>query len=131
MTYKFGHRSTSRLNTTNVKLQNICNVAIKIYDFSVVEGYRSNKRQDKLFKEGRSQLKGGQSKHNRFPSDAIDIAPYPIDWNDRERFYYLAGIMKAIAHQQGVKIRWGGDWDSDNDFNDNNFDDLPHFELAD
>jgi len=25
------------------------------------------------------------------PSDAVDVAPYPIDWNDKERFYYFAG----------------------------------------
>jgi peptidoglycan L-alanyl-D-glutamate endopeptidase CwlK len=27
-------------------------------------------------------------------------------------------------------IRWGGDWDSDDIFDDQNFDDLPHFELV-
>ena len=28
----------------------------------------------------------------------------------------------------GIKIRWGGDWDSDTQVNDNKFDDLVHFE---
>ena len=31
----------------------------------------------------------------------------------------------------GVRLRWGGDWDSDLEVDDNDFDDLPHFELVD
>jgi peptidoglycan L-alanyl-D-glutamate endopeptidase CwlK len=31
----------------------------------------------------------------------------------------------------GIKIRWGGDWDSDGDINDNRFDDLVHVEIKD
>jgi hypothetical protein len=65
------------------------------------------------------------------PSRAVDVAPYPIDWNDFKRFYHFAGIVRAVAHQRGVKIRWGGDWDSDFDFKDERFLDLPHFELVD
>jgi peptidoglycan L-alanyl-D-glutamate endopeptidase CwlK len=69
------------------------------------------------------------SKHNSKPSLAVDIAPYPIDWADDERFYFLAGIIKAASHQVGVKVRWGGDWDSDDDFHDQTFMDLGHFEI--
>lgn len=29
----------------------------------------------------------------------------------------------------GVTLRWGGDWDSDTEVNDNSFDDLVHFEI--
>ncbi len=61
---------------------------------------------------------------------AVDIAPYPIDWKDHKRFYYLAGIVKGVASQMGIKVRWGGDWDSDNDLNDQSFMDLGHFEIV-
>lgn len=64
------------------------------------------------------------------PSNAVDIAPYPIDWNDRERFTYLAGHVKMAAHMLGIKVTWGGDWNNNNEVKDNNFDDLPHFELT-
>ena len=64
------------------------------------------------------------------PSLAIDAAPSPIDWNDRERFFYFAGVVKGVAEEMGIKIRWGGDWDGDNDFDDQTFDDLVHFELV-
>jgi peptidoglycan L-alanyl-D-glutamate endopeptidase CwlK len=54
----------------------------------------------------------------------------PLDWKDMKRFYYLAGIVKAVALARKVKIRWGGDWDGDHDFKDQTFNDLVHFELA-
>jgi peptidoglycan L-alanyl-D-glutamate endopeptidase CwlK len=66
---------------------------------------------------------------------AVDVMPYPINWNDITRIYYFAGFVKAIAevlYAQGHithKVIWGGDWNNDMRFNDNNFDDLPHFEL--
>jgi hypothetical protein len=94
-----------------------------------LEGYRGEQSQNKAFTEGRSKLKFPNSKHNSLPSNAIDIAPFPIDWKNRERFCYLAGIVKGIAHSKGIKIRWGGDWDNDGETTDNKFDDLPHFEL--
>ena len=70
-------------------------------------------------------------KHNQKPSLAIDVSPYPINWRDTKRFYYFAGVVKAAAYSLGLNIRWGGDWDSDNDFNDQTFMDLVHFELID
>ena len=42
---------------------------------------------------------------------------------------YFAGFVKGIALMLGIPIRWGGDWNGNNDLKDNNFDDLPHFEL--
>ena len=62
-------------------------------------------------------------------SRAIDITPFPLDWNDTKRFYHFAGLVQGIALGLQIKIRWGGDWDCDNDFKDNLFNDLPHFEL--
>ena len=74
-------------------------------------------------------MKFPDGNHNKKPSKAIDVAPYPIDWDDRERMTYFAGYVKGIAMMLGIPIRWGGDWNSNNDLKDNNFDDLPHFEL--
>ena len=47
------------------------------------------------------------SKHNKLPSKAVDVAPYPIDWNDPDRFYHFAGYVRGIAEGMGIKIRWG------------------------
>jgi peptidoglycan L-alanyl-D-glutamate endopeptidase CwlK len=60
---------------------------------------------------------------------AVDAAPCPINWQKREPFVFFAGIVIGIAAEQGVKLRWGGDWDSDRDLKDQIFFDLPHFEI--
>ena len=36
--------------------------------------------------------------------------------------------MLGVAAAEGIKIRWGGDWDRDNDLADQSFNDLVHFE---
>ena len=69
------------------------------------------------------------SKHNQEPSLAVDVAPWPIDWNDSHRFYHFAGFVLGIAAALNIRLRWGGDWDSDFDLRDQTFFDLPHFEL--
>jgi len=38
-------------------------------------------------------------------------------------------MLRGIAHQMGVKVIWGGDWNGDGETKDNNFDDLVHIEL--
>jgi hypothetical protein len=112
-------------------LQLLFSEVIKEFDCTILEGHRGESRQNEMYRTGRSKAKYGESLHNINPSSAIDVAPYPIDWNDRERFTYFAGYVKGKAAALGIKIRWGGDWDGDWQVRDNNFDDLPHFELVD
>ena len=126
----FGTSSREKLDTCDEKLQAICELIIEHYDFTVLEGHRSGERQDELFRQGKSKLKAGQSKHNSLPSKAVDLAPYKIDWNDMNRFFLLAGMMFQAAHDMGIKIRWGMDWDRDWDHKDQSFFDAPHFELV-
>jgi len=133
--YKFGNRSKTNLAECNIDLQKIANEAIKLIDFTVYEGRRGEKEQNKYYHAGKSQLKYPDSKHNKQPSMAFDCAPYPIDWSEKRRFYFLAGVIKGVALRLLAEgkithtLRWGGDWDMDGDFNDQTFDDLPHFEL--
>ena len=126
---KFGKRSRERLNTCNKKLQKVFNEVIKYVDCSVLEGHRSKNRQNKLFEENKTKVKYPNGRHNSYPSNAVDVTPYPVDWKDLDRMNYFAGIVKGIAHMKGIPIRWGGDWNDNTDLKDNNFDDLPHFEL--
>ena len=123
----FGHRSEENLKTIHLHLQLLLREAIKLMDFTVIEGHRSPERQAQLLTEKKTKVE--RSKHNESPSLAVDIAPWPIDWEDTKRFYYLAGIIRTLASEHGIPTRWGGDWDSDSDFADNVFNDLPHFEL--
>ena len=78
---------------------------------------------------GNSKVKFPNGKHNKSPSVAVDVAPYPIDWKDRDRFHYFGGYVLGIAAMMGLRIRWGGDWDMDTQTKDNKFDDLVHFEI--
>ncbi len=142
---EFGKKSLERLRTCHPDIQLICEEVILIYDFSVLEGSRTLERQNELFQEGKSKLDGihNKSKHQvsyQQPySMAVDIAPYPVKWEGNKakaRFYMLAGYMFATAeylYSLGTithKLRWGGDWDSDKNFEDQSFDDLPHMELV-
>jgi peptidoglycan L-alanyl-D-glutamate endopeptidase CwlK len=138
----FGERSKERLDTTHQDIQVICKEVIQNFDFSVLEGSRSLAQQQEYFNTGRSKLDGikQKSKHQSYPSLAIDIAPYPIDFKNnskaKARFYLLAGYMfqaSEMLFKTGItthNLRWGGDWDADKDFHDQSFDDLPHFELV-
>tara|TARA_R100000805_G_C3563277_1_gene71467 strand:+ start:221 stop:601 length:381 start_codon:yes stop_codon:yes gene_type:complete len=124
---KFGKRSKDRLKGVNPKLVNILNELIKIMDVTIIEGLRSKERQKELLAQGKSKTK--YSKH--LEGKAVDLAPYPIDWEDRERFHYMGGMLRGIAKQLNINVRWGGDWDNDGEIKDNSFDDLVHVELLD
>ena len=130
MGFKFGKRSYRNLSEAHPEIQRLFNEIIKHYDCSVIEGFRPEEEQNRAYHSGRSKLKFPQSKHNKTPSLAVDVVPYPIDWKDKERFYYFGGVVKGVAESLGIKIRWGGDWDSDNKFKDQSFNDWPHFELV-
>ena len=129
MSWKFGKRSRQNLSEAHPLLIELFNEVIKIRDCAVIEGYRPKEEQDRLYFAGMSKLKWPKSKHNATPSMAVDVVPFPVNWKDYHSFYHFAGIVKGVAHSMGLKIRWGGDWDMDNDFRDQNFHDLPHFEL--
>ena len=122
---RFGKRSKERLKGVNAKLVNVLNQLIKIMDVTIIEGLRTESRQNELVAQGKSKTK--YSKH--LEGRAVDLAPYPIDWEDRERFHYMGGMVRGIGKQMGVNIRWGGDWDSDGEVKDNGFDDLVHVEI--
>lgn len=124
----FGRKSKERLYELDLELQEILQEAIKHFDFTILCGHRTEDQQNALYPKN-TKVKWPNSKHNAYPSLAVDVAPYPINWDDRERFTYLAGLIMGIAKMKGIEIRWGGDWDSDTELDDNNFDDLPHFEL--
>jgi hypothetical protein len=128
---KFGKRSKQRLQGVDSKLINVLNEVCKYFDVTVIEGLRSQERQNELVAQGKSKTKFGKHVQGK----AVDIAPYPIDWNARDDFHYLGGFVLGVASQMGINVRWGGDW-SDSSLSqnrrttkDNNFDDLVHFEL--
>lgn len=127
---KFGKRSRSNLSECHEDLQMLFEAVVETYDCSVIEGFRGKDEQDAAFHAGKSKLRFPESKHNQNPSLAVDVVPYPVDWNNTKQFYHFGGFVKAMAEMMGIEIRWGGDWDGDYSFKDQSFHDLPHFELV-
>lgn len=63
-------------------------------------------------------------------SHAVDLAPWPIDWNNLARFDRMAELVLAAAKQEGVDLRWGADWNQNGKPRERGETDSPHFELA-
>jgi len=126
----FGKRSERVLAECHRDLVRVARDVVQIFDCAAVEGHREKAKQDYYYQTGRSKVRWPNSAHNRSPSWAIHLVPYPIDWSDRDRFHYFAGYVMCIAQELGVALRWGGDWDRDQQTRDNRFDDLAHFELV-
>lgn len=131
MSYKFGTTSKRNRATLHPDLQSLVDKMIKHRDFSIAEGHRGPEVQNHYFATGRSKVKWPDSKHNTFPSDAMDLIPYPFkasDWNDRELWVDWSAWVVGFAAAEGIKLRSGYDWDMDHDHRDQNFMDGPHFE---
>jgi len=119
MSYKLGTRSLQNLSGVHPDLVAVVKLAITIteQDFTVIEGVRNINRQRELVKAGKSTTMN--SRH--ITGHAVDMVPWPVDWNDLERFEVVSEAMKAAAEELDIPIVWGGDWKS--------FYDAPHFEL--
>ena len=121
---KFSAKSEKNLMTCHVDIQLVFRKAIEVIDFSVLCGFRNEEEQNKLFNSEppRTHLKYPDSNHNAFPSDAIDVVPFPIDWGNISRFFQLNGVIMTMCKIYKVELSWGGDW--------RNFKDYPHYERA-
>lgn len=132
-TYSFGKSSLEKLNGVHPALQDLCFALLMYTDVSVIYGKRTEAQQQILVQQGLSKTMN--SKHLIQPdgfAHAVDVAPYPLDWDDSKRYYRLFGLMEALApyhFPKGAYLRWGGNWDCDDDLNDQSFMDLVHFEI--
>jgi len=126
----FSEKSLANLATCDPLLQRVFHEVVLNFDCTVLEGHRDEARQNKMVDEGKSQVRWPDGKHNTEPSLAVDVCPYPVVWDDRERQTLFAGYVLATAKAMGIDLRWGGDWDLDTEVRDNSFDDLVHFEIV-
>jgi len=136
----YSTRSATRLAECHADLQALFNEVIKHRDCSILCGARSKEDQDTAVAEGRSKAAWPTSNHNvdgakRVTSWAVDVSPYPVDWEDLERLADFATFTLETAAamladgRMTHAIRWGGDWDLDGDWKDERFLDMPHYEL--
>lgn len=132
--FRLSNRSRDRLIGVHVDLVCVVARAIELttQDFMVLEGVRTAARQRELYAQGRTEpgrivTWTLQSKH--IDGLAVDLVPYPIDWNTPSKFDAIANAMFAAAKELGVAIRWGADWDGDGLRRERGESDSPHFEL--
>ena len=140
----FSNISQQRLESCHQDLQILFGYVVQYYDCSIISGHRTPQEQYELYKKGRKQVNGiwtiedrwqvvtykdginKLSKHNTYPSIAVDVMPYPINWSDTEGIKHFAGIVKGVARtllsygQIEHEIEWGGDW---------KWEDMPHYQL--
>ena len=118
---EFGSKSKERLQSCDPQIQKVLEEAIKHYDFSVLEGHRTEEKQQEYFKSGASKVQFPNSKHNVSPSLAVDVVPYPIDWDNIHRFKELSEVIKKACKTVEVdNLHWGFDlWQWD----------MPHWEI--
>lgn len=124
-----GPDSETKLLTCHNQIQVVVRRVIQTIDFKVIWGHRNEEQQNQVFNNGFSTKPWPMSKHNSFPSMAIDIAPWPIDWHNIERFALLGGYMLATAEGLNIKLRPGFDWDMDWDITDQTFMDWGHYKV--
>ena len=130
----WGNKSRTVYAELDPRLQLVCDrVLLEVADISLIAGHRGEAAQNFAFANGNSKLRWPNGKHNKLPSMAVDFQPYPMP-TERAKIWaglaYIAGNMVAIAQQEGITLRWGGDWDSDGDLTDQTFNDLYHVEIV-
>jgi len=143
----FGAESRANYAELERDLQRICDIAIKGWDCKIIDGGRTMAEQIKNVAKGVSQTLASKHLLNKDgKSEAMDIMPFPFDWDKIERglraikqaehgmeiaeVYMFVGYIQGIAAALGIPLRSGADWDSDRQFEDHKFVDLPHHELV-
>lgn len=160
MSITLGARSVARLEGVHPDLVRVVRRAAQMAtaeeDFTILEGVRADEQAFVNFGKGRTAaeckaagcppaharpaerkvtfLKNPLNTKHRKQADgfghAVDTAPYPIDWNNHARFDRNAKLMFRAAAAEGVRIRWGKDWDQDGIAGEKGETDGPHFELV-
>lgn len=131
----WGENSQAEYDTLDARLQKVMDrILQEVADISLLKGHRGQKEQNEAFygDPQRSKLPWPKGKHNRNPSIAVDFQPYPRPESTgklKTSLAYIAGAAVQIGRQEGLVIRWGGDWDRDGSLIDQNFDDLFHLEI--
>ena len=135
MPNKFSKKSLAALESAHHDLQTLFTVVLEKFDCSILEGHRDEQKQNAMVAQGKSQLKFPHSKHNKSPSLAVDVAPYPYP-TETDDFLFFAGYVLGVADSlydcglMTYRVRSGADWDDDRRVSDTGFLDAVHFEIV-
>ena len=98
--------SRRNLKTLDVELVHCCNLVADVMNISITSGYRGELEQTAYFERG-TGVEWPTSKHNDLPSQAVDVNPYPINYEDTNRYCEMIGMFLMAACEHGYKIRSG------------------------
>lgn len=132
--FTLGKTSLARLKGVDETLVNVVKRAIELseVDFTVLEGVRTLQRQTELYNQGRTtpgKIVTWTMKSKHIDGKAVDLVPYPLDWNDLAKFDKIKDAMFKAAKEQDVNLRWGADWNSNGEYREKGETDSPHFEI--
>ena len=96
----FSKKSLENLESCTNNLQMIARDAIERINFAVICGHRGKQGQELSFQDGKSKLHYPKSKHNFFPSRAMDLVPYwskipHIRWGEKSDYALLCTEEKT------------------------------------
>lgn len=133
--FVLGKTSLARLIGVDETLVNVVKRAIEIseVDFTVLEGVRTLARQRELYAQGRTapgKIVTWTMNSKHIEGKAVDLVPYPMDWNDLSKFDKIKDAVFKAAAEQGVKVRWGADWNGNGKPREKGEYDSPHFEIS-
>jgi peptidoglycan LD-endopeptidase CwlK len=118
--------SLNKLKTADKRLITLAMAVDSVYPIQVICGHRNEADQNEACKNGKSEKKWPDSKHNKKPALAIDCVPDPdrnpatLDWNDDKAFEAMCLVFEQVADDLEIKIRLGRDF---------SFVDKPHIEI--
>ena len=142
--YKLSERSLNSLKGVNPNLVKVVERAIELteQDFLVLEGVRSKEQCYINYGKGRTaaqcSAKGVPTKYaqpslskvtwlnnplasKHVTGNAVDLVPYPVTWDNLNKFKLINEAMQKAAQELGVSLDWGGLWKNK---------DYPHWELS-
>ena len=152
MAFNLSQKSLDKMNGVDERLQRVVKRAIQLtkQDFMVLEGVRTKEQCMINYGKGRTiaqcVAKGVPAQYanpnaakvtwlndpfasKHVSGKAVDLVPYPVDWNDLKKFDAIAQAMLQAAKELNVPIRWGADWDNDGKPRERGESDSPHFEI--
>lgn len=132
MGYRWSRKSAERLADCHPALIALMDAAIESspVDMTILCGHRTEVEQTAAFNKGASKVEWPNSRHNRVPALAVDVAPYidgRLSW-DWPHYYPMAKHIKSTWNglpfeiTDGWRLEWGGDWRS--------FKDGPHWQIV-
>ena len=152
MAFNLSQKSLDKMNGVDERLQRVVKRAIQLskQDFMVLEGVRT--RQQCMINYGKGRTiaqcvaKGVPAQYanpnaakvtwlndpfasKHVTGKAVDLVPYPVDWNDLKKFDVIAQAMLQASKELSIPIRWGADWDGDGKPRERGESDSPHFEI--